>query len=105
MAEGRWAQHRRRQVRSLLPQPVLPLSLCMIWAPELCCALAPVWLTSLESCSPSNLACAVAAGGKLPAASSETEQLLTLLQELEEEVFAATASAEKEEVRRAHAVE
>ena len=59
----------------------------------------------MESCSPGNLACAVAVGGELHAASRETEHLLTLLQELEEEVFAATASAEKEEVRRAHPVE
>ena len=35
----------------------------------------------------------------MPVASSDAEQLLIVLQELEEEVFAATASAEKEEVR------
>lgn len=37
--------------------------------------------------------------GDMPVASSDAEQLLIVLQELEEEVFAVTASAEKEEVR------
>ncbi len=56
----------------------------------------------VQSTRPSEPATADAAGGELPAAHSETEQLLTLLQELEDEVFAATASAEKEEVRYSH---
>ena len=37
--------------------------------------------------------------GDMPVASSDAEQLLIVLQELEEEVFAVTALAEKEEVR------
>ena len=77
-----------------------------VWpTPQLCpatLALQELGLLMLKcgycSCL-TGLARIPAVGGELPAPSSETEQLLTLLQELEEEVFAATASAEKGEVR------